>query len=374
MSGTRPHIDMGTQLFGARSKGNFILGAKLAQGGEGSVYALSSHPDLLAKIYHQRMKPQQLHKLKALVEAATPELLGISAWPQDILVAGRAQAVGFLMQRVEGEPLHLFYSPKSRLQHFENLPYDKLIYIAARLAESIAIFHKAGFILGDINGSNLLVRNNLDVYVIDCDSVQIGSGKHHRCAVGQEEFLAPELQGKPLATIRRNEGHDSFALAVLIFLLLGMGRHPFSGGGQDANLGKAISSGRHVFSWQKTFPLQPLGISPHALFTLQLQGLLKQGFNKPGFLSPRPKAHQFMQLLRGYHELMRVCPANELHVYLTSEKQCPWCEIEKQGKPALFTSTRQVATTTENTLETIVSWLGVALVLLFLYFLKGCLG
>jgi len=54
-------------------------------------------------------------------------------------------------------------------------------------------------------------------------------GRQFLCEVRISTHLPPELQGRPLHGIVRTVDHDSFGLAVIIFQLLFMGRHPFSG-------------------------------------------------------------------------------------------------------------------------------------------------
>ena len=73
------------------------------------------------------------------------------------------------------------------------------------------------------------------------------SGKIYRCVVGVPEY-APELQGKSFKDVDRRPEHDRFGLAVLVFHLLMMGRHPFSGVSLDPGdmpLEKAIQEGEN---------------------------------------------------------------------------------------------------------------------------------
>jgi hypothetical protein len=61
----------------------------------------------------------------------------------------------------------------------------------------------------------------------------------------------PELQGKRLDQVTRTSNHDSFGMAVLVFNLLFMGRHPFAGkylGRDDMPMDKAIAQFRFAYS------------------------------------------------------------------------------------------------------------------------------
>lgn len=84
--------------------------------------------------------------------------------------------------------------------------------------------------MGDVNQKNLMVSRKGIVAFVDCDSFQVAEGTRiFRCDVGVPEYTPPELHGKNFATVDRQPDHDLFGLAVLVFHLLMMGRHPFSG-------------------------------------------------------------------------------------------------------------------------------------------------
>ena len=66
-----------------------------------------------------------------------------------------------------------------------------------------------------------------------------------------EEFTAPELQGKRFDQLVRTRNHDAFGLAVILFYLLFMGRHPFAGkylGRGDLSMQAAIADYRFAYS------------------------------------------------------------------------------------------------------------------------------
>lgn len=84
----------------------------------------------------------------------------------------------------------------------------------------------------DVNESNVFVGRDARVTLIDCDSWQVvdsARGRTYRSHVAKPDFLAAELQGRSLALVDRQNCHDNFALAVLIFKLVNEGTHPFDG-------------------------------------------------------------------------------------------------------------------------------------------------
>src|SRR5205814_1625917 len=76
-----------------------------------------------------------------------------------------------------------------------------------------------------------LVSNTALVTLIDCDSMQVPGedGRVFRCPVGKPDYTPPELQSQDFSTVDRAPSADDFGLAVLVFLLLMEGVHPFQG-------------------------------------------------------------------------------------------------------------------------------------------------
>lgn len=70
------------------------------------------------------------------------------------------------------------------------------------------------------------------------------------CVVGTEDFTPPELHGVSLSSVKRTQPHDNFGLAVAIFQLLVMGKHPYAGRYSEADLGlgQSIAQNRFAFS------------------------------------------------------------------------------------------------------------------------------
>ena len=166
-----------------------------------------------------------------MAEAVSPSLLKIAAWPIDLLSDNKGVVRGFIMPRVvTRRDIHELYSPKSRAEAFPEADFRFLVHVAANIARAFAVVHEQGHVLGDVNHGNLLVGADGTVMLIDCDSFQIGNGTNvFTCDVGVPLFTAPELHGRTFRGLVRTANHDRFGLAVLLFHLLYMGRHPFAG-------------------------------------------------------------------------------------------------------------------------------------------------
>ena len=163
-----------------------------------------------------------------------------------------ARAVrGFIMPRVVARrDIHELYSPKSRAEAFPEVDF-RFLHVAANIVRAFAVVHEQGHVLGDVNHGNLLVGADGTVMLIDCDSFQIGNGTNvFTCDVGVPLFTAPELHGRTFRGLVRTANHDRFGLAVLLFHLLYMGRHPFAGryvGAGDMPIEKAVSEYRFAY-------------------------------------------------------------------------------------------------------------------------------
>ena len=106
--------------------------------------------------------------------------------------------------------------------------------------------------MGDVNPQNILVTKDGSVMLIDCDSFQVPEqhGRQpHPCVVGSPEYTAPEIED--FQRQFRSHDSDNFALAVLLYQLLGDGSHPYlgidrQGSEETSNIRNRIK--RHMFA------------------------------------------------------------------------------------------------------------------------------
>ena len=329
--------------------GNLIrLGARLATpGGEGTIYELASDPSRAAKIYHQAPPARKVAKLKYLRNLASKDLLEIAAWPTSLLFdVSHGQVVrGFIMPLVKGKEIHCLYGPHDRYVEFPSAAWNFLIHVAKNSAAAFETLHEHGVVMADVNEKNLLVTSSGYVRLVDCDSYQVShsSGVFH-CDVGVPLWTPPELQGRDFRGLVRTKNHDRFGLAVLIFQLLFMGRHPFAGvpdRPEQFEIEKAI--GQFLFAF--TPKTRSLGIRPppHALSLSVLPENLTQLFER-AFLrgserdSARPSGRDWFQALDLLSRSLPGCPRDPGHKYPSHLAKCPWCEIYDAGGPNFFIS------------------------------------
>ncbi len=208
------------------------LGSQLGVGGEGAVYEVVGRPSSVAKVYHKPPDSRKEQKFRAMASLARPDLLAVAAWPTATLhQTPQGPLVGVLMPRVsEHKEVHTLYSPAHRKKDFPTADWAFLIQTAMNCAVAFEIIHRGGHVIGDVNQSNVLISSKAMVQLIDCDSYQVQAGtQSFPCEVGVPLYTPPELQGQSFRGVVRTHNHDRFGLAVLIFHLLFVGRHPFSG-------------------------------------------------------------------------------------------------------------------------------------------------
>ncbi|MBS0548674.1 MAG: hypothetical protein JSR24_13045 [Proteobacteria bacterium] len=327
------------------SKGQPIqLGAVLGKGGEGTVYEIARSPATAAKIYHASLGADRSAKIRAMLEIKSTHLSAIAAWPSDLLISRTTrQPVGLLMPRIVNKKnVHHVYGPKSRLKDFPRADWRFLVRTAANIARAFSLVHDAQCVIGDVNHGSIMVAEDATVTLIDCDSFQIrSSGKIFPCEVGIETFTPPELQEKSLRDTVRTPDHDNFGLAVIVFHLLFMGRHPFAGrflGTGDMPIAKAIKEYRFPYGerHQAMQMLPPPGTAPLSILGRDVSQLFEAAFCRGATSSSRPTARKWISALSDLEKTAKQCALSKSHWYPIFASACPWCQMEGQGANPLF--------------------------------------
>jgi DNA-binding helix-hairpin-helix protein with protein kinase domain len=322
------------------------LGRELGRGGEGSVYELAG-TNLVAKIYHRAVEQSKAEKLEAMVRLKAASLTAIAAWPERRILDKNGRSTwGVVLPRVtDHREIHHLYSPAHRKVDFPTADWSFLIHVARNCAAAFESIHSAGHVVGDVNQGGILVSRKGTVTLIDCDSFQVSDGRRlFTCDVGVPHFTAPELQGKAFRGLHRATTHDSFGLAVLVFHLLFMGRHPFAGryhGPGDMPIELAIQQGR--FAYGAAAAKVQMTPPPHALRLSHVPPTVADLFERAfrhGVGQPiRPPALEWVRALDDLKKSLIACSRFPGHKFVnTGSRACPWCEIERGGGPDLFIS------------------------------------
>jgi DNA-binding helix-hairpin-helix protein with protein kinase domain len=331
------------------------LGKLIGSGGEGAVFEIAGDPRRVAKIYHRPVAPEKADKLRAMAEGAAEDLIAFASWPLSVLSNGRGENVaGILLPRVSRHTeIHNLYSPAHRKIEFPDKDWSFLVHVAMNCAAAFDAIHGRGHVIGDVNQGNVLVSQRGTVFLIDCDSFQVSAPAGvYPCDVGVPQFTPPELQGRNFRGLARTANHDRFGLALVIFHLLYMGRHPFAGrfrGEGDMPIEQAIAEYRYAFGrrareMEMAPPPQSLDVSQA---TPDLAELFERAFS-PGSELPdaRPAAGEWHARLFKLAAKLDVCQVDRGHRFVAG-LDCPWCRLMLDGAPNFFLSVTFRATTPE---------------------------
>lgn len=314
------------------------LSNRVGKGGEGEVFSLVDIPGRAVKRYLPEIAGDRESKIRAMVGSRISASATTVAFPEEVVTDARGKFVGFMMRLVDKhKEIHELQTPSSRQKHFPKADYRFLVRVALNVARVFAQVHSTGCVVGDINQRGILVSQTATVALIDADSFQfIHDGEKHLCVVGVPEYTPPELQGQSLKNIVRTKDHDAFGLAVCIFQILCMDRHPFSGrykGGGDMPLEQAITEFRFAYSGRKTDMEPPPGSIKLADFTVSVRMNFEEAF-APDHVGKRPSPDMWVKALEELEQSLRACTKNRLHHYSRFAHECPWCRMEAAfGRP-----------------------------------------
>ena len=300
-----------------------------ATGGEGAVFDVVGRPDLVAKLYSKPQSKERCDKLRAMAKLCSPDLLKIAAWPTATLSNGNPAAVeGILMPRIaDHKEIHHLYSVAQRKKDFPEVDWGFLLHTARNCAIAFESVHKHGHVVGDVNQKNVMVSKQGIVALVDCDSFQVKEGgRIFRCGVGVPEYTPPELHGKNFGSLDREANHDLFGLAVLVFHLLMMGRHPYSGVplvNADIPIEKAIQDGLYAYTRSPTKLKPPPHVPPLMMLDAPTRDLFERAFGSPR----RPTASEWRGVLDASMRGLRRCKNDPKHSYPAAAGSCPWCQL-----------------------------------------------
>jgi hypothetical protein len=323
----------------------FSAQSLLGTGGEAQIHALPQDRHLVAKIYHE---PKEEYARKLALMLAHPPFnadddstRAAIVWPLELLRKPdfSKQVAGFLMPRLHAmRPLMDFYNPRARRLAAPLFTYQYLHRTARNLAAAASRLHERGYVIGDVNESNVLVSETALVTLVDTDSFQVRDPQTDavfRCPVGKPEFTPPELVHTRFADLDRTVEHDRFGLAVLLFQILMEGTHPFSsvyaGAGEPPPLEARISAGHFSYDVARSSTYRPMPTAPaFATLAPPLQRLFQQAFVTGQFQPQyRPTAQAWADALHTAEQSLVTCAANAQHRYGHHLAACPWCERTK---------------------------------------------
>ncbi len=322
------------------------LGELLNKGGAaGKIYKSLSHPELVAKIFHDRSKSKtNRQKLEAMlknkpnipiVEENGKRFVQI-AWPEAVLEDDEGFCVGYLMPLINTDEAvsldHLMQKAVRQKQQLSEKYADRLS-AAYNVTAMVAALHQCGHYIIDLKPANVSVyKENMRVAMYDCDGFSIkGENTRYPAEFVSEEYIYPE--GMKQNPEDMGEEQDKFALAVILFRLLNNGIHPFAGmprkkDGQMLDIQTRIEKYHYAYGmWPDTYQA-PHPYSIHEYFDPKTLKLFDRAFMKN---QKRPTAKEWFEHLNYLNGILKKCKKNPSHVYFTN-KGCGLCAVEEKFK------------------------------------------
>ena len=324
----------------------------LDRGGEAEIHQMPGSPFRVAKIYHPQHRTAERRRKLELMIADPPDdpekARGHAsiAWPGELVMDERGGFLGFLMPGIDTHRTRKLVDVYNVSSYPKGLTWDDLLRVARNLAVALAALHQKGYVVGDLNESNLLVAPNDLITFVDCDSMQVrdrATGQVFRCPVGKGEYSPPELQGVSFGSVDRTPESDAFALAVMICQLLLLGRHPFAGGSSPRVEDNILKQDSFLLNGGQP----PAGTPPPSILPARLQDLLIRCFRE-GHGEPRrrPAADEWADALDAALRNLRTCQKSQVHRYSGHLSDCPWCRYEQDYGFDPFTYRQQMAAAT----------------------------
>jgi serine/threonine protein kinase len=319
----------------------------IGRGGEATIYKVANRPGLLAKIYENQPRGEYARKLLWMRDhppndpTASQQHASL-AWPLDLLFASNGQLAGYLMPHIEKAVTLLdVFNPRQRTLILPEFNRRYLHRAARNLAAAMGALHARGYVVGDINESNILVTPRALVTMIDTDSFQVREPARsgaivYTCPVARQEYTPPELQGKALKNTERSPEQDAFGLGVIIYQMLMEGNHPFRaqwlGQGEPPPIEERIRRGCFPYRNPPICPVAPPPRTP-SLDNLHpiVAGLVLRCFIE-GHRSPqnRPTPEQWEQAISEAEAALTLCRNG--HYYSNHLSDCPVCNPRSPGQ------------------------------------------
>lgn len=215
-----------------KTKKTIYLKEEINKGGEGTVYYVDAQT--VAKIYHPNyLTVDNEIKIESIL-SKNIKFEGICA-PIESLYDDKDKFIGYLMPKAKVEKgfelQTCIFNPALLKKKMPEWTRINLVNLSITILKKIKYLHQNDIIIGDINPFNILIKDDNTVFFVDVDSYQV---ENFPCPVGSIHFTAPEIQNvTSFNSLLRNEEHDYFAVATLLFMIFLAGKTPYSyqGGG-----------------------------------------------------------------------------------------------------------------------------------------------
>jgi DNA-binding helix-hairpin-helix protein with protein kinase domain len=331
------------------------LGFELGSGLNGTVYRLVGETGTVVKLYKEASQlPEYQDKVAAML-ASPPNLSPVSsnnrlfvqiAWPSATVVDDRGGFRGFAMPEVDTHAAtKLDNILQKKIRQHKGLPefYGTRLLLAANLAALMAELHALGHYMVDMKPDNVMFYpDTWYMAILDTDGFSIGGRRRFPAHQFSDNYIAPEAKG--LQAEQLGVEQDLFALAVIIFLLLNNGVHPYSGVSRRGQrlptaLQDRIAAGLYAYGLAPNKLAGPATASIHEYFEDETRRYFDRAFQHKGL---RPSAIEWRDHLRSLLQnsvLVRCAVHPQDHAHFS--KGCGLCALDKNAGSLIAAAARQ---------------------------------
>lgn len=226
--------ESGSFVYDQKGKKHKLLKQIGRTGGEGSVYLTDSN--YICKIYKkEKVTKFRVEKIIALIKHSIR--IENVCLPQLIIYNSSKEFVGYLMSEAIGSDIKTSILIGERFgEKFPTWNRSHLAKISLNILKKVEQLHKYNIILGDINPSNILFKDENNIFLIDTDSFQI---EGYPSSVGLPLYTRKKHHGIRYEDYLRTKEDDVFAIATIIFQIMLLGKPPYSfsgGSGEQENM------------------------------------------------------------------------------------------------------------------------------------------
>ena len=254
---------------------NITLDEKIARGGEGIIYTISTESgkaeEYLAKVYKKTKLAKNIDHAtqiknkvnyivgsgfnNRIVKKSKSKLGDKVKFPSHVLINEDNEFVGYLMKKAKGMQLSRFIADGAIESEFKRTYPDvtrlDLVDICINFLKVMESLHSQNILVGDLNTNNILVNlSTNEVYLIDADSYQYAN--KFPCNVGVEKYTAPEFL-KCHTTNYRTKQNELFVVARVLCEILMMVDNLYNSRiAQEPILDMKNGKFRYTFEFMKT--------------------------------------------------------------------------------------------------------------------------
>lgn len=200
----------------------------IARGGEGDIYTIENDNKYCCKIFKRPLNAEQEARLADTIEmfrrlrSARPEIPAFICPPDEIVYDRDGKPVGFIMRIADGKPLS--YYTRFEINFLEGYCRDDQLFLCEQIAYIAGLFHTSDIVIGDLDESNIIVREDGGVVFVDLNGVGFSS-------YAAQGFHSTMMSPEHIAAggdYEMTKADDLWALENIIFRLLLTSFEPYN--------------------------------------------------------------------------------------------------------------------------------------------------